>query len=224
MSTLRTSQALSEYPAQTRYWRDWAAALDTATLLHRDLLALAEEHRPVAVWETALDEQALGRAGDLTGGDTTLLQVLSTAVVAVVAAAETDSAKVCVRTVAEGRDFPVLVGVDRSADARGLLTAVRSAYLEGAAHLDVLPAAVLRQAGVVPTDLAVRPYDDAPEGTAPALPPSAPAGCGWPTAVICSCRPPRAGSASGSRAPSPAWPDWRRCVTCSAVPAPRRPS
>ncbi|MGW3340505.1 amino acid adenylation domain-containing protein [Streptomyces sp. NPDC001009] len=165
MTTLRGSQALNEYPEQTRYWRRWAGALDAATLLHHDLLAgTGPEDPATGVWEQDLDAEAVARASALTGDEPTLAQVFVTAAVAAVAATETDSARVCVRTRAGDRDFPVLVDV--GTDARALLTEVRRAYREGAAHLDVPPAQVLAAEGVVPTDLAVLPYprDTLPDG------------------------------------------------------------
>ncbi|MEU6813675.1 amino acid adenylation domain-containing protein [Streptomyces sp. NPDC046860] len=157
MTTLRGSQALNEYPEQTRYWRRWATALDAATLLHHDLLAGTGPEEPdTGVWEQDLDPGAVTRASALTGDEATLTEVFVTAAAAAVAAGETDSARVCVRTRAGDRDFPVLVDV--GTDARALLTEVRRAYREGAAHLDVPPAQVLAAEGVVPTDLAVLPY------------------------------------------------------------------
>ncbi|MET8691172.1 amino acid adenylation domain-containing protein [Streptomyces bauhiniae] len=156
MTTLRGSQALNEYPEQTRYWRRWATALEAATLLHHDFLAGTGEEPATGVWEQDLDAEAVARAGALTGEEPTLTAVFVTAVAAAVAATETDSARVCVRTRAGDREFPVLVDV--GSDARGLLTEVRRAYREGAAHLDVPPAQVLAAEGVAPTDLAVVPY------------------------------------------------------------------
>ncbi|MYV43212.1 amino acid adenylation domain-containing protein, partial [Streptomyces sp. SID1328] len=156
MTTLRGSQALNEYPEQTRYWRRWATALEAATLLHHDFLAGTGEEPSTGVWEQDLDAEAVARASALTGEEPTLTTVFTTAVAAAVAATETDSARVCVRTHAGDREFPVLVDV--GTDARALLTEVRRAYREGAAHLDVPPAQVLAAEGVAPTDLAVLPY------------------------------------------------------------------
>ncbi|WP_282082581.1 non-ribosomal peptide synthetase [Streptomyces tendae] len=155
MNRLRVGQALSEYPAQAEYWRNWIATRPAATLLRRDLLQTQSERRPTAVWEGALGASVVSRVVALTQGDDALAQMYGTAVAAAVAAAETDTVEVCVQTVVAGRVFPLVAAVRRDADGRQLLVGVRGAFREAAAHLDVEPLTLLEAEGVVPTDFAV---------------------------------------------------------------------
>ncbi|GGN01336.1 non-ribosomal peptide synthetase [Streptomyces fuscichromogenes] len=155
MTNVIAGRAVPGVPEATSYWLAWIDALPEATLLCRDLLGTEQADRPTATATAALDPAVAARAAAVTRDDPTLVQVLSTAVTALLAAVRTDTRDVCVLTDSGGRVFPVRIVVDPGQSGRQLLSAVREAYLTGARNLGVSPEALLRREGVVPTDFAV---------------------------------------------------------------------
>ncbi|MFG3525883.1 amino acid adenylation domain-containing protein [Streptomyces sp. NPDC047917] len=155
MTNVIAGRALHEFPEETSYWLRWIDALPEATLLCRDLLRTERDDRPTATATAALDPSVVARTTALTRDDPTLLQVLTTAVTALLAAVRTDTRDVCVLADSGGRVLPVRIVVDPGQTCRQLLSDVRRTYLTGARNLDASPEALLRRAGVVPTDFAV---------------------------------------------------------------------
>ncbi|MFJ9559192.1 amino acid adenylation domain-containing protein [Streptomyces fuscichromogenes] len=155
MTNVIAGRAVPGVPEATSYWLAWIDALPEATLLCRDLLGTEPADRPTATATATPDPAVVARTAAVTRDDPTLVQVLSTAVTALLAAVQTDTRDVCVLTDSGGRVFPVRIVVDPGQSGRQLLSAVREAYLTGARNLGVSPEALLRREGVVPTDFAV---------------------------------------------------------------------
>ncbi|QGV80137.1 non-ribosomal peptide synthetase [Streptomyces ficellus] len=152
-NALALQSALNAHPHQLRFWQEHPAVLAEPTVLVRDHARRHTGARPVVT--LPLPGRATTAARALTGGDPALLRVLGGAALAVLAARATDRADVTVLLPAPARGvaLPVAAEVRPGTTGRDLLGAVRTAYLEGLAHLDIPLGAWLDAEEIRPGDL-----------------------------------------------------------------------
>ncbi|MGH3860635.1 amino acid adenylation domain-containing protein [Actinokineospora sp.] len=152
------NQLLHAAPEHAEHWRRVVAATTDPTVVVRDFLG-QDPARPTARHTAPLPDAALAEARRITKGDTTLLRLVHTAVAAVVTARATDTGSVTLVAPAPpdaaAAGLPVTARIDRDASFRTVLGAVRSAYLEAAAHAGVPFWLLFDRAGVSPSDIAV---------------------------------------------------------------------
>ncbi|GGU72857.1 hypothetical protein GCM10010211_43380 [Streptomyces albospinus] len=159
-SALQAQQALRNHPAQQEYWDNRRLAWTEPVQVIRDHLRPdAGDHR---VTGTGLDGATAAALARITSGDPVLLRTVAAAVLALLAARTTDRDDVVVHLPvppqvfdAPNRAVPVDVHIPADTEARQLLGAVRAAYLDAAAHLDVPVRYVLDRADSRPTDFMV---------------------------------------------------------------------
>ncbi|GAA2496716.1 amino acid adenylation domain-containing protein [Streptomyces gobitricini] len=154
-NALALQSALNDFPQQLRFWQEHPAVLAEPTVLVRDHSRKHTGARPAVT--VPLPARATAAARALTGGDPVLLRVLGGSALAVLAARATDRADVAVLlpapSPAAAPALPVAAEVRPATTGRELLGAVRDAYLEGLAHLDIPLGAWLDAEEVRPGDL-----------------------------------------------------------------------
>ncbi|MEU2792643.1 amino acid adenylation domain-containing protein [Streptomyces sp. NPDC007100] len=143
--------ALRAYPQQAAYWQEQRYTWAEPTVLVRDHLhPRAEGGSHVRAPLTA---DACAAADRLTAGDPTLRRVLAGSVLALVAARATDRQSLTVFLPTDAGPVPVSLTVADDITGRRLLTALRSAYLTAAQHLDIPVQALLDRDEDRPSDL-----------------------------------------------------------------------
>lgn len=150
-NVIALQQALRAYPQQAAYWQERRRTWAEPTVLVRDHL------RPCAEGGThvraPLTADACAAADRLTAGDPTLRRVLAGSVLALVAARATDRQSLTVFLPTDAGPAPVSLTLSGDITGRALLTALRSAYLTAAQHLDIPVQALLDRDEDRPSDL-----------------------------------------------------------------------
>ncbi|MFD7292174.1 amino acid adenylation domain-containing protein [Streptomyces sp. NPDC059897] len=150
-NVIALQQALRAHPQQSAYWQEQRHTWAEPTVLVRDHL------RPRSEGDTrvrsGLAADALAAADRLTAGDPMLRRILAGAVLALVAARATDRQDLTVFLPTDAGPVPVSLTVAHDLTGRALLTALRSAYLTAALHLDIPVQALLDRDEDRPSDL-----------------------------------------------------------------------
>ncbi|GHF71923.1 non-ribosomal peptide synthetase [Streptomyces mashuensis] len=150
-NAIALQQALRAHPEQAAYWREQRRTWAEPTVLVRDHLRKHTGDTPHV--RAAVPAGTAAAADALTGNDPTLRRVLAGAVLALLAARATDRRDVTLFLPTDTTPVPVTVPVHGDDTGRGLLTALRSRYLDALAHLDVPVTALLEHEGDRPGDL-----------------------------------------------------------------------
>jgi amino acid adenylation domain-containing protein len=135
---LSFAQALHVHPDQVAFWQRWISEHPEPTMVSRDLIGVEAAEGPTdcAVEIPAATAAAVGR---ITGNDPTLLRIVFTAVLALVAARATDSGQVSL--VSAGRQgtasVPLCLRIEPASPFRSLLADTRAEYREAVAHTDL---------------------------------------------------------------------------------------